>query len=303
MLLLAQGVCAVNAARSGVSLTASVDRHTVPLDETAVLTVLAEWEGRGDRYRFGWPETPEVHRFSIVGSRRGNRSWVDDAGEHAQQEFAYILKPGELGKAAVGAVRLTYWDADDTARAGTTLMTLPITLDIVRPARSERRIPWRDLGVTVFVLGGIAVSVWWLRLRRSSRPEPAPEVTEAAELQEHLHRLSRIRTEGDASQFYDEAVVIVRMSLQRALDERLTGKGTDELIRLVEKTDWPDDEQASLIALLTKADRRRFAPARPEAWELAQDEAAIRKVCGLTDRSVATPASGAGEGNGDRSGD
>lgn len=289
---------------SDVSLTAFVDRQAFPLNETALLTVLVEWEGPADRYRFGWPETPGTRRVSIVGSKRGSHSWVDDAGEHSRQEFTYILRPEEIGKAGVGAVRLTYWDTADTARTQTTLMTLPISLEVLGPSRASGSLPWGDLGIAATTLAVVGLTIWWLRFHRTGRTAQTAEPATLGidPLDEHLEALARARNDGDVARFYDEVVAVVRIGLGRTLNEPMTGLGTDDLVRLLEKPGWPDEIVTSLRGLLEKADRKRFAPSRPEEQELVEDEAVVRKVADLTKRPASTPASVAEERNGDRSG-
>jgi hypothetical protein len=148
------------------------------------------------------------------------------------------------------------------------------------------------------VLAAAGLGIWWLRVRgrtgRRAARSAAPPVPD--ELDGRMRMLARARADGDATQFYDEAVAVVRIVLARRLGEPVAGKGTDDLVGLLEKTGWPEDATASLRLLLEKADRRRFAPSRPEAWELAQDEATVRGVLDLAARPADAPAA-AEEGN------
>ena len=152
---------------SAVQLTAQVDRHSAPLDQSIELTVAVTWEGPADRYHFGWPETPRTYRLSIVGSRRSAGSWVDETGAHARQEFTYILRPTDLGEASIGGVRLSYWAAADTGGSGQTLTTLPITVEVTPPAEPIRR-AWGDLFIAVAV-AAVGFLAWRYGIRRRRR--------------------------------------------------------------------------------------------------------------------------------------
>lgn len=293
LLLLLPGAHA-RADSHAVQLTAQVDRHSVPLDEVARLTVAVEWTGPADLYRFGWPETPQTYRLSIVGSRRGSRSWVDEEGEHSRQEFTYILQPTETGKASVGAAQLTYWSAADTAQPGRTLMTMPISLEIVPPARRRWRIAWGDIALSAGVIGLVGCAVWWLRIRprkarAKAKPSPPPPPDPFAE---SLAALARARAENDVPEFYGKLLQVVRLALARRLNRSTASMGAEELLPLLEETGWPEEQTAPVRTLLRQIDRRRFAPSHPEAWELEEAETTTRKLAALA----------AEERNADRSG-
>lgn len=275
---------AAKAPTGEVTLTARTDRRTVPVDETATLTVAVEWRGAADRYRFGWPEAPQTYRLSIVGSKRGSRSWIDDEGQHSRQEFSFILEPQVVGKASVGGIRLTYWDTADTSRGGATLTTMPISLEVVPSARSEGRIPWADVGIALAVTASVGVAVWWLRSRRRSYhcapvqgTPPLPD-----ELDETLAGLCRARERRDVPEFYGEAMKAVRLALRRALTVETARLTSDELTARLSETGWSSEVQSSLRELLERIDRRRFAPFQPEESEWDETEQTVRRLVELT---------------------
>ena len=261
---------------SSVQLAALVDRHTVPLDQSIELAVTVTWEGQADRYRFGWPETPQTHRLSIVGSRRSAGSWVDDAGQHARQEFTYILRPTDLGEASIGGVRLTYWAATDTGGQGQTLMTLPIKVVVTPPSEPVRR-SWGDLFVVVAVAAA-GFLLWRYALRRRSRSAEAP--TDAVDVgAELVAALRKARVDGDARVFYDAALIALRHGAQKRWGISAERMGARELMDALDRAAATDAEPDELIArvreLLAQIDRRRFAPSRPEEWELDRVEQVI----------------------------
>ncbi len=275
---------ATNEARSSaVSITAEVDRHSVALDGEAVLTVEVVWKGSADRYLFGWPKTPRTHHLSIVGSGRSAEAWVDDDGSHARQEFTYVLQPTDLGEASIGGTRLTFWSADDTLSAGQVLTTLPIELQITAPSDPPRRIPLDVLALALVVVAGIVA--WRYRAARQARAtaetQHAPDTSS-----ELLAALARARSDGDVPAFYDAALAAVRSFAQERLGIDAARMGAADLARAIELSQTEPHESASVSSdvvaavkdLLEQTDRRRYAPSRPEPWQLDSVEKTIESL-------------------------
>ena len=263
---------------AALSISAETDRNSVPLNETLNLVVAIEWTGSADRYRFVWPETPGTLNLDISGSRRGARSWVDAAGEHSRQEFTFILRPSRTGAGRVDPISVTYIDMADTTAGARTLITHAISVEITPPEEAGY-FGWMDvafIGGAVVVLGAVVVVV--VRLRK--KPEPEPDLLEQTNvLDEHIDALKSARAERDIGGFYGEILQLIRLLLARALSVETAGKGPTDLVEMLRKL--PEElstEEDSLRRMLQEIDRRRFAPAQCEDWELDQAQRIIENL-------------------------
>ena len=180
--LLFAAACAVSAEPaydSDVELTAVASRSEVALDETVDFSIVVTWSGGADAYRFTWPETPQTYRLDVVGSRRSSSSWADDTGERSRQTFSYVLKPTEIGRGSVGAVALTYWTRGDSSATSRSLMSAPVTIEVLPAAHLNRGMGWPTIaGLAIFGLL-IAGFAWWaLRKKDGHRHDTERDAAE-----------------------------------------------------------------------------------------------------------------------------
>jgi len=93
-----------------LSLSASVDPKTVPLNRTVLLKIEVSWEGNLDRIAIGQVTEPVLSNLEIIGTTASNRVLALASGQKAIKEVAYTLRPKALGMGYVEPVTLSYED-------------------------------------------------------------------------------------------------------------------------------------------------------------------------------------------------
>ena len=125
---------------TGITLSAMVDKNTVPLNRTVTLTLRLQWQGSLDRYQVHRFDNPIVQNLEIVASSSSNRVIQDGDQTIAIQDYRYTLKPTHLGMAYVEDVIIKYTDNSD--ERSYTLRSSRIPVKIVDPVAEPGSKSW-----------------------------------------------------------------------------------------------------------------------------------------------------------------
>jgi hypothetical protein len=267
------------AAPISVSLSASIEQRTVPLNRTVLLKIQISWEGNLDQVAIGQVTEPVLSNLEIVGTTASNRVLALASGQRAIKEVAYTLKPKALGMAYVEPVTLSY--EDRSSNQVENLKTQRLSVEVVSP------VPDKQAGVPTgvyWVLGGLAlilcaagvVFIWGGRRRPRLTP-PAPVLL----LEESY--LNQLRADGGA-QPASTAEGFARLSrlLRRYLAARYGVPAlevtTQELVAELPQSGLPEDLVTRCTTLLTTADVVKFSGQEVSAAEFQLAYATVETV-------------------------
>ena len=109
-----------------ISIQASVDRQSLPVDENLEFTVVVTYSGLGGIHE---PELPDFSNDFVVLSRSTQKSYsVENTTINTSLIFSYMLRPRRTGELTISAV--TVRDRDNTYRS------TPVTVRVVDSVRA-----------------------------------------------------------------------------------------------------------------------------------------------------------------------
>ncbi len=254
-----------------VSLSASIDPKTVPLNRTVLLRIEISWEGNLDQVAIGQVTEPVLSNLDIVGTTASNRVLALASGQRAIKEVAYTLRPKALGMAYIEPLTLSY--EDRATQKVENLKTQRLSVEVISPIREEEaRFPtWM-----VWLLGGLmlvlaAFALGWLRRRGREVPVPIEPVRVLEE-----SYLDELRADGgpnpaSATEGFAKLSKLLRRYLAARYGLPAMEITTQELIAELPGSGLDADLVSRCQMLLTVADVVKFSgqEAPPAEFQLA----------------------------------
>jgi len=284
------------AAPISVSLSASIDPKTVPLNRTVLLRIEVSWEGNLDQVAIGQVTEPVLSNLDIVGTTASNRVLALTSGQRAVKELTYTLRPKALGMGYVEPVTLSY--EDRSTQKVENLKTQRLSVEVVSAVpEDEAGLP----GWTVWLLGGLlvvltALSFAWLRSRRRS-PEPA--ASEPVQLLEESY-LAILRADGgpnpaSTAEGFAKLSKLLRRYLAARYGLPALEVTTEELLADLPQSGLEPDVVSRCQTLLTTADVVKFSG---QEVPPAEFQLAYTTVESLLERNLAESRRGIAEAEG-----
>lgn len=268
-----------------VSLSASIDPKTVPLNRTVLLKIEISWEGHLDQVAIGQVTEPVLSNLEILGTTASNRVLALASGQRAIKEVAYTLKPKALGMAYVEPVTLSY--EDRSSQKVENLKTQRLSVEVVNAVPEEQAGP---PGWIIWLLGGVllvlaAAGLGWIWRRAQDR---VPVQGKPVRLLEESY-LEELRDDGGPQPASTaEGFAKVSRLLRRYLTARYGLAGleltTEELVAELPQSGVPEDLVTRCATLLTTADVVKFSG---QEVPPAEFQLAYTTVETLLDRNLA----------------
>ncbi len=243
-----------------VSLSASIDLKTVPLNRTVLLKIEISWEGNLDQVAIGQVTEPVLSNLDILGTTASNRVLALASGQRAIKEVAYTLRPKALGMAYVEPVTLSY--EDRSSHQVENLKTQRLSVEVVSAVPEKQAGP---PGWTIWLLGGAllvlaAVGLGWIRRRTQDR---VPVAGEPVRLLEESYLEELPANGGPQPASTTEGFAKLSRLLRRYLTARYGLPGlevtTEELVAELPQSGVPEDLVTRCATLLTTADVVKFS--------------------------------------------
>lgn len=117
-------------ANAEVTISASVDKKTVELNDNVVLTITVSVEGGAN---ISEPQIPRMSNFNVYSSGRSQNISIINGKFSSSVVFTYVLTPRFIGKAQIPSISLFHGKQK--------LMTPPIDITVIKPQSSQNQTP------------------------------------------------------------------------------------------------------------------------------------------------------------------
>ncbi|MBI3920250.1 MAG: hypothetical protein HY318_02440 [Armatimonadetes bacterium] len=267
-----------------VEVEARLNRESVPLNQTAWLTLTVRWNGATDEVEVPAPPDPKFDNATVTASRTSNEATVAGSQPRTIRRYEFRLKPQGMGMAYVQPVSVAYRVKGETSLQ--TLTTNRLSLKVL--AAEEVGAPlWVRLGILVFVAFALVGLLAFLLKRNASGEETSEEDAEETKVSpvEDLRReWLEIETASGTQELQRSLFVQATQVMRKAIALRLgallktatPGTVTSELIH----PEAPEEMVTHVHEILALADRIKFANYDPPRDELAEAWRSVRRVMG-----------------------
>ena len=262
-------------------LQASVDRRSIALGESAILTLVVKGHGA---LRRTLPPKLEFEGFVVEPPRDYQESvQTTGTGLLGQRVYRYWCTPERPGEQTIPAIAIPYFDP----RSGSYHMarSQPIAISVVAaepahsgprartasrpsPARGTRVIPWLAAGIAGLVL--LALASWQVRRRRGSATATAGHAVEAGFLAAREHLAG-----GRTTDFFGALASVLEHTIARYLARSIRSLTREQLLAALAERGLDVSNVECVASELRQCDLARFASSRAPASEM---EAALHRV-------------------------
>jgi len=101
-------VLAAAVAAEGISVTQSVDRFSIPFEDSVHFEIVLQWDGPQTAYLFPKPLNPTFERLKVRGLTSSISSSGSGEAETTTKKFRYTLIPTASGTGRIEPVTISY---------------------------------------------------------------------------------------------------------------------------------------------------------------------------------------------------
>ncbi|HWR81903.1 MAG TPA: hypothetical protein VN285_01225 [Candidatus Deferrimicrobium sp.] len=260
---------------AGISVSQSVDRFTLPFEDSLHFEVVLSWDGPQTAYFFPKPLEPVFDGLKVRGFASSISSTGSGSAESTTKRFRFSLIPTASGTARIAPVTVQYlsWPDSLPGELVTETMTIQIAERVTRVQGSVKVTYWLLGAVAVLVLAGGAALVIKRSVRRRSTPivkTPAEEATE---------RLTILKREAgsDLKKFQTGLYELLAVFLKAKFNidpDRLTDEEIDDALAT---TDLSAEQKAHMSRWLMEARRDKFRPVAAAPGDTIRLETEVRR--------------------------
>jgi hypothetical protein len=276
ILLFASAVLTARVALAdGISVSQSLDRFSIPFEDSVRFEVVLKWNGPQSAYLFTKPLNPTFDRLKARGVTSSVSSSGSGSDEVTTKRFDYTLIPISSGLGSIDPVTISYISWPDSIPGE--LVTETMTVQIAEPLPPEKEhggfTVWVLILVILVVVGSAAFAfVRWKKSRTPKEIEKTP-------VEQFLEDLTALKQES-GSEFKK-----FQAGLYKLLVEFLTAKyainpdgaADDEVEKLLEPTDLNEHQIKQISLWLVQARRDKFRPVVAAPGETIRLETEIRR--------------------------
>jgi hypothetical protein len=249
---------------SGITLSAMVDKNTVPLNRTVTFTLRLQWQGSLDRYNVHRFDNPMVQNLEIVASSSSNRVIQESGQTIAIQDYRYTLKPTQLGMAYIKDVIIKY--TDNTDERSYTLRSSRIPVKIVDPVAEPGSKIWilfLFIGIVVVAVGAFVIIARQKMIVEKARIDAAQAAArvplEQTLLEEMKATIDLDDTHTDVGAVMSHLSRIARSYITEKYQGPAFESTTTELIGWMRENDLDDRMIKDIEIILKQADLVKFS--------------------------------------------
>lgn len=282
-------VCAPVPAAPRVTVRASLDRTSVPLNRTATLTVKVEWRGKWGEVDLEEPSLPQSADLDIKAGAVSTETVTRRGEQVSVRLYSFELSPRRVGVAEVSPVIVTYRTPGDDKPHD--LQTPRLKLEVTPAVReglsqgARRGLRLAAVGALLALLA-VACLRAWKTLRQPEPEEDEEPLSPAEQVRADLEACKALRLAGDARGYCDAAAAALRTYLGAVFDVTTRDMSTAQLLDELTARNAAPQLLDRCRVVLERCDLAKFAGTSPSPAELDELHDAIRAVASLRDRAA-----------------
>ncbi|MEA2031852.1 MAG: hypothetical protein U9N55_09715 [candidate division Zixibacteria bacterium] len=260
----------------GISVSQSINKATLPFEDSAVFKVTLQWNGTPSAYRFRQPLDTYFDRLRVSGFISSIASTGSGVDEVTTKTYQYTLVPSSAGLGKIDPITINYVTMPDSAEGElvTEAMTVQIHEPIPVKQKNSNILVWLIIAL-IAVIVVVIVVVIIIRIRRKSAQPP-----QKSPIEETLDKLATLKQEAgsDMKKFQTGLYHLLRdfLSAQYLID--VDGIDDDALSATFEGKHIPSQQSDKLVQLIVEARRDKFRPVTSEPGDTIRLETEVREL-------------------------
>ncbi|GBD94654.1 hypothetical protein BMS3Abin05_02265 [bacterium BMS3Abin05] len=246
-------------ANSAIKLSTQIDRTQVPLNRTVLLRASLTWEGDPDRYEIVDFENPALTNLEIIGTSTSNKTEVTAGKVFTRRDYAFTLKPRELGMGYVEGIIIKYRDpASDKEYS---LVTQRISLKVTDPVPEGHAAGHWPVTILYAAIIIIIIGLFWFFLVYKKSKKTGMPIEEVPPIEEtYLRSLKEMIdfNKPDLKNDFSQLSKHLRNYLAEKFDLPAIKTTTIELIRIMEEREMEERLISQTKEVLGIADEIKF---------------------------------------------
>jgi hypothetical protein len=268
-------VCAGWACGNEIAISQSLDRFSIPFEDSVRFDIVLQWQGSQSSYLFTSPLGSSFDRLKVRGFTSSISSTGSGDDEVTTKRFRYTLVPTSAGAATIDPITVSYisWPDSVPGQLLTEAMTVQIA-EPLPPVEEDSTVVWWIVIVGSVVVLGLVASVL---VKRSAVRHP--KEIEKTPVEEFLGRLTALKREagGDLKKFQVGLYESMAAFLKARFDIESDQLGDDELVSALETTNLNEDQRKHIGQWLVQARQDKFRPVIGAPGETVRLETEIRQ--------------------------
>jgi hypothetical protein len=271
LLLLAQILSA-----QGITVNQSIDRTTIPFEETVTVDITLTWQGTQFAYRFDKPLNPQLDRLKI----KEYSSTVSSSGsgdtETTTKKFRLTLAPTSAGKAEIMPITIPYLKWPDSIPGEVVTEGMSVSIADPKPTAQKeemRLVDWVKL-IAVIIAPLALITAFYLRRKRQKN-----QIVKVTPKEKFLADLSVLKTDAgsDLKKFQTGLYKILSDYLSDRYYLTADRLMNEDISTLLAQTDLYESQRKQLGEWFERARADRFRPVDAQPGETIRLESEIRQ--------------------------
>lgn len=244
-----------------ISITASTNQTTIPLNRTVDFSITVRWKGGQERYSIEDFDNPNLTGFEIVSTSSSNIVEDIEGIQYSKKIYSYTLKPIELGMGYVDGVFLRY--TDNQTQESNTIVTKRIGIKIIKPIKEADYSSIIYAVLSFFAVTAAAFSIVFAvkRKRRVERERLEKEKKVVYLESQYLQIIKNFKPDaaGDLNRFLNEISQALSKYISRKYEFETAGLGKNDIIAGLKEKDVDEVIIEKINNVIEKSDIYRFS--------------------------------------------
>ena len=245
-----------------ISITASTNQTTIPLNRTVDFSITVRWKGDQERYSVEDFDNPNLTDFEIISTSSSNVVEDVDGIQYSKKIYSYTLKPMELGMGYVDGVFLKY--TDNQTQESNTIVTKRIGIKIIKPIKEADYSSIIIYAVlSFFVVTAVAFSiVFAVKRRRRIERERLEKEKKVIDLEsQYLQIIKSFKPDsaGDLNKFLNEISQVLNKYISQKYEFETTGLNKNGIVAGLKEKDVDEGMIEKIDNVIEKSDIYRFS--------------------------------------------
>jgi len=244
-----------------ISITASTNQTTIPLNRTVDFSITVRWKGDQERYSIEDFDNPNLTDFEIVSTSSSNIVEDIEGIQYSKKIYSYTLKPIELGMGYVDGVFLKY--TDNQTQESNTIVTKRIGIKIIKPIKEADYSSIIYAVLSFFVITAAAFYIVFVvkRKRRVERERLEKEKKVVDLESQYLQIIKSFKpgAAGDLNKFLNEISQALNKYISQKYEFETAGLGKNDIIVRLKEKDVDEGIIEKINNVIEKSDIYRFS--------------------------------------------
>ncbi len=260
----------------GITVSQSIDRTTIPFEETVTVDITLTWQGSQFSYRFDRPLNPQLDRLKIKEYSSTVSSSGSGETEMTTKRFRLTLSPTSAGKAEISPITIAYLKWPDSLSGEVVTEAMSVSIADPKPAAENepmRLVDWVKI-IAAIAAPLVLIVAFYLRRKRQKN-----QIVKITPKEKFLADLTVLKNDArsDLKKF--------QTGLYKLLSDYLTDRyylTTDRLMNediptLLAQTDLSESQRQRMGSWFERARADRFRPVDAQPGETIRLESEIRQ--------------------------